>query len=139
MVTTTLNRGATVVTRTNVAAPRKQAVTNRDLAEKFADKVKDYSASQLAKAANRTKQAAKGWLDGSRAPDSASLLNMARSLQCVQELMFEESGVDRAFASGSNDGVVKALARAASGDGPQAQLAQRLLREWMLATNGGDW
>lgn len=112
-----------VAVRTNVAA-----LTDRDAAEGFSATVHEFSAGQLAKAARRTKAAAKGWKDASRCPSAASLINMARSLPCVQGWLAVESGfADRAAQANSIDAVIRALYSIASGAGEEAMRARRII------------
>jgi len=79
---------ASVATRTNVAA----SWDDRDAAEKFSAVVVEFSAADLARAARRTKAAAKGWKDGSRAPSLASARNMAVSIPAVRKWLMYEMG-----------------------------------------------
>lgn len=82
-------RGAANVTaRTNVTA----SWDDREAAERFSAAVIDFSAADLAKAARRTKAAAKGWKEASRAPGLSSTLNMAKNLPAVRKWLLHEMG-----------------------------------------------
>ena len=78
---------ANVAARTNVAAS-KAPVGDRDVAERFSALVVPFSAGDLARAAHRTKAAAKGWKDASRAPSLASVINMARQIPAVRQWLY---------------------------------------------------
>jgi hypothetical protein len=128
-------RGVTnVAPRTNVAASNSP-LTDYAAAQGFHDAVIPFSAGDLAQAAKRTKNAAKGWKDGSRCPSGASLLNMARSMDCVWEWMCAEAerGVPGALnvdsvirwahasrkAEGMAGDVARAVLRSLAGDEPE--------------------
>lgn len=79
---------ANVAAKTNVAA----SLDDRAAAERFSAAVIAFSAGELARAARRTKAAAKGWKDASRAPGLASTINMARSIPAVRAWLIHELG-----------------------------------------------
>jgi hypothetical protein len=79
---------ANVAGQTNVAA----SLDDREAAERFSATVLPFSAADLARAARRTKAAAKGWKDASRAPSLASTLNMARNIPAVRKWLLHELG-----------------------------------------------
>lgn len=70
---------------------------DRDAAERFSATVIDFSAADLARAARRTKSAAKGWKDASRAPSLASAINMARQIPGVRAWLMQEIGETAEF------------------------------------------
>lgn len=142
--------GATLVSRTNVAASRPP-ITNEVAAKGFQATVIKFSAADLAQAAHRTKSAAKGWKDGSRAPDIASVVNMARALPCVQEWLIYEMGagtrdaqamsVDAVIrwarenrkACGMDGDVARAVLRAVAGDEPEPIVIEPIVLDaWKL-------
>lgn len=116
---------ANVAPRTNVAASRPP-ITNEVAAKGFQATVIKFSAADLAQAAHRTKNAAKGWKDGSRAPDIASTINMARSLPCVQAWLIEESGARDAQAV-SADAVIRWAHEYRNAAGLDGQIAKAVL------------
>lgn len=116
---------ANVAPRTNVAASRPP-ITNEVAAKGFQATVIKFSAADLAQAAHRTKNAAKGWKDGSRAPDIASTINMARSLPCVQAWLVEESGA-RAAQAMSADAVIRWAHEYRNAAGLDGQIAKAVL------------
>lgn len=91
MENSTRRAAANVAGRANVAASRLP-LSDRDAAERFCDAVSQFSAGDLARAAHRTKSAAKGWKDASRAPGLASAINMARALPTVRDWICAEIG-----------------------------------------------
>jgi len=87
--------GANVAARTNVAA----SWDDREAAERFSAAVVEFSAADLARAARRTKAAAKGWKDASRAPGLSSTINMARSIPAIRSWLLHEMGEAAEFES----------------------------------------
>lgn len=113
-----------VVPQAYVAASRLP-LTDRETASRFSERTAAYSAAELARAAHRTKSAAKGWKatsDNLRAPSLSSVLNMARSLPCVRDWLLEEIE-----GPGSIEGIVRALYAIAVGNGPEAEIAQNVI------------
>lgn len=84
---------ANVAPQTNVAA----SLDDREAAERFSAAVIPFSAAELARAARRTKAAAKGWKDASRAPSLASTLNLAKQLPAVKAWLLHELGETAEF------------------------------------------
>lgn len=125
----TRGRGASFAARTNVAASRPP-ITNVVAAEGFQAAVFEFPAADLARAAHRTKNAAKGWKDGSRAPDIASAINMARALPCVQEWLIHEIGAGARDAQAmSADAVIRWAREARNAAGMDGDIARAILRE----------
>src|SRR3990167_9910007 len=93
MRTAIRRRDANVAARTNVAATNSLPLSEREAAERFNATVLEFSAADLARAARRTKNAAKGWKDQSRCPNYASMVNIARSLPSVQAMILEDIGM----------------------------------------------
>lgn len=143
-------RDANLAARTNVAASRPP-ITNVVAAEGFQAVVLEFSAADLARAAHRTKNAAKGWKDGSRAPDIASAINMARALPCVQEWLIYEIGAgardaqamsidaiirwarENRKACGLDGDVARAVLRAVAGDEPEPVVIETIVLDaWKL-------
>src|SRR5262245_6615173 len=123
---------ANVAAGANVAASRLP-LQDRDAAERFSAKVIPFSAADLAKAAHRTKSAAKGWKDASRAPSLASTINMARALPSVSVWLAEEIGLAMDARSLSADAVIRwAMDNRAADDLP-GQLARAIIRELAAA------
>lgn len=120
-------KAADVTARTNVAA------SDRDVAERFSAAVVEFSAGDLAKAARRTKAAAKGWKDASRCPSGASLINMAATIPAVRNWLNSE--IDRGARdaqAGSADAVARALRELANVPGPEGDAIRAVMRS--LAT-----
>lgn len=115
---------AIVEPQTYVAASRLH-VTDKEAAYRFSAVTSQYSAAELARAAARTKSAAKGWKassDNLRAPSLASVINMARTIPCVRDWLLEEiEGPE------SVDGIVRALYAISVGSGPEAGLAAAII------------
>lgn len=125
----------TVVTATTVV----RRISGRDAAQSFAQAARGYTPRQLADAADVTIEAAKFWLEAKRAPSSANLLNMARTLPFVMEWFLRESGGGNPVArSGSLDGVVAALREFKGVSGPQADLAHAILHAIEAPEDGGE-
>lgn len=118
---------ANLVSRTNVAASRP-LFTNEVAAKSFQSCVIKFSAADLAQAAHRTKNAAKGWKDGSRAPDIASMVNMAQSLPAVRDWVALRCGIERVMQARSWDAWLAGLYAIAAGSGPDAEKAR-----WAIA------
>lgn len=116
-------RDANVVARTNVEAA-KIPVSDRDAAERFSLITVEFSAGDLARAARRTKAAAKGWKDASRAPGLASVINMARQLPTIRAWLMAE--ID---AGGNGIDVVSALKAVANAPGPEGDAIRAILRQ----------
>lgn len=115
---------ANVMPQTNVAASRLP-LTDKEAASRFSERAEPYSAAELARAAARTKSAAKGWKassDNLRAPSLASVINMARSIPCVRDWLLEEIE-----GPGSIEGIVRALYAIAIGNGQEAEIAQNVI------------
>lgn len=126
MVNAIATRGTNVAARTSVAA----SWSDRDAAEKFSAAVVRFSAGDLAKAARRTKAAAKGWKDESRAPSLASVRNMALSLPSVQQFLADECGYgNRAAQAVSVDAVIRWAREWRSAQGMEGDIARAVLRE----------
>jgi hypothetical protein len=114
-------RGANVAARTNVAAP----LSDRDAAERFSLITVEFSSGDLARAARRTKAAAKGWKDASRAPGLASIINIARALPSVRQWLIAE--IDAGRSDHDVVGALKALARQSGTEGDVARAMVRAM------------
>lgn len=68
-------------------------MTEEEAARKFSALVLPYSKGDLATAACRTKEAAKHWKDGTRAPNSSSLINICRRIPRIREWVLSEMDV----------------------------------------------
>lgn len=68
------------------------AIADREVAESFATAVSGFDAAQLAQAANRSKEIARQWKQGAKAPNAASLINMARKIPAVEQWLRFEIG-----------------------------------------------
>lgn len=117
-------KATNVEPQTNVAAS-KLPLTDKEAAARFSATVDQYSSGELARAAVRTKSAAKGWKpssDNLRAPSLASIINMARALPCVRDWLLEEIEGPESVES-----IVRALYAIAFGNGPEAELALNII------------
>lgn len=65
-------------------------LTDREAAKRFRSTVINFSAGQLAIAAQRSKDTAKSWKAGRACPNAASLINMARALPTVAAWLAHE-------------------------------------------------
>jgi hypothetical protein len=115
-------RDANVAART-IVAPKNLPVSDRDVAERFSLISVEFSAPELAHAARRTKAAAKGWKDASRAPGLASVINMARQLPTIRAWLMAE------IDAGGNGDPIAALQAAANAPGPEGDAIRAILRQ----------
>lgn len=69
------------------------AISEREVAEKFSALVLDYSKTDLSDLSDRTSEAAKHWKDRTRAPNSSSLITMARRNKAIQTWLAAEIGI----------------------------------------------
>lgn len=109
---TTRTKDATFAAQTNVASSKVQPVSDREAAEKFSATIIAFSAGDLAKAAHRTKAAAKGWKDASRAPSAASLINLAREIPAVKKWLLSEIDLGRTSEFDGDPRNIDAIVRA---------------------------
>lgn len=118
----------TTVVGKNFDAPK---ITDDVAAAKFACVVVGFTPRQLSKASGRTIEAAKHWLAGTRAPSTASIINMARAIPAVNAWLQEEASAgNRAAQADSSDARIQALrfaARRSDADGESARIALRIM------------
>jgi hypothetical protein len=135
--TTSRRRRSTFVPQTTVvpglrqpAAQNPARVTEEEVAKNFAEVVTRFSKDDLAAVSGRTPEAAKHWKAASRAPNSSSLINMARQLPIVRDWLISEIDVD--LPAGENPAdtvntVITGLQLAANLPGQEGVMARMLL------------
>lgn len=107
---------AYVATETNVAASKSEPASDRGTAKEFCSVVIHLSAAELAQTAHRTKSAAKGWKDASRAPSLASAINMAREIPAVKAwIIAQMGGVDPSFYEPQAQAIIATLLKQLQG------------------------
>lgn len=136
--TTSRGRRQTFVPQTNVrpimntsvpvVAP---AMTEEEAAEKFSALILPYTRGDLAQASERTKEAAKHWKAGTRAPNSSSLITLARRIPRIREWVIDQ--MDAPLPAVTDDpnqnhaATIALLQMAANLPGQQGVLARLLL------------
>lgn len=118
--------GTKLVPPTNVVALGDE----RDEAQAFACVVVDFDAAVLARAAKRTKEAARGWKEGRSLPSTWSMLNMARTMKPVRDYMLAKLGAGPAIQFNSPQGMdalVQAVHLLANTPGPEGEAIRALL------------
>ncbi len=129
-------RGTNVRPRTNVIP-----ITDREAAQKFSALVIAFPAGQLAQAAARTKDSAKGWKKARAFPSGASLINMCRAIPSVYEwLQTEIEHGGEVFESDRNLTLAyQETMRLASTPGKRGDEARKMLADMArLAAKGGE-
>lgn len=106
----------------------------REAREKFSALVVPFSRGDLAQASERTKEAAKHWKSGSRAPNASSLITLARRIPAIREWLYSEIEAWDAGAEQQNSGAVLnammvGLQMAAQMPGEQGAQARTLLAQ----------
>jgi hypothetical protein len=121
-------RGTTFVPQTNLV-PK---IFSRDAAEDFAAVVIPFSAGQLARAAQATVEAAKGWKSARSLPSSANMITLARALPSVKAWLYRqvEQGVPVEYDSPRVATALFAqIQRLAGQQGGEGDAARAILRE----------
>lgn len=77
--------------------------------EEFTARIYEYTPRQLSKFSGCSTDATRRWVDGSRGPNVASLINVARCLPSIQQWMAERSNYSRAAQASSLDEVISLL------------------------------
>lgn len=127
-------KGTNVRPRTNFVP-----LTDREAARKFSALVISFPAGDLAQAAARTKDSAKGWKKARAMPSGASLINMARAIPTVYAWLQEEieHGGDPLFESDrALTGTVERLIALSSKPGKRGDAARKALLEMHKAAGG---
>lgn len=138
--TTSGRRRQTFVPQTNgrPALPTSGPVnapvmTEDEAAKKFSALVLQYSRGDLAQASERTKEAAKHWKAGSRAPNSSSLITMARRLPIVRDWVISQidmpDGPQPENPAEAFNAVLVGLQLAANLPGQEGAMARALLKK----------
>lgn len=88
----------------NTSVPIKPApiLTEDDAAQEFSALVLEYSRGDLAQLSGRTKEAAKHWKAGSRAPNCSSLITMGRRHPRIKEWVIAQMEVGLASSNGAD-------------------------------------
>lgn len=132
-------RRATFVAQTSVVPVVRQsdlenlapAISEDEVAEKFAAVVLKFSKDDLSVLSGRTTEAAKHWKRANRAPNSSSLLTMGRRLPLVREWVISQMDMPSSAPSADpnqNAGQTMALLQmAANLPGQDGALAKMLL------------
>lgn len=107
------------------------AISEEEVAEQFSALVVPFSRGDLASAAERSKAAAKHWKAGSRAPNSSSLITLARRVGVIRDWVIEQIDMPEAQVSENpNDTlatVMLGLQLAANLPGQEGAVAKMLL------------
>lgn len=122
----TKSMGTNVAPQTNLAPLGDE----RDEAQEFSAKIIDFSAAELARAAKRTKEAAKGWKEGRSLPSTWSMLNMARTIKPARDYMLAKLGAGPHMNFNSPQGIdalVKAVSVLSSMPGPEGDAIRAIL------------
>ena len=84
--------------------PTMGPLTDRDVAERFADTVTElgYDRAELARLARCTKDGSKHWVDASRCPSLPKALEMARADPAIRKWLIHEAGETAEFESSEN-------------------------------------
>lgn len=112
-------------------------MTEEEAREKFAALVVPYTQGDLASASERTKEAAKHWKKGTRAPNSSSLITLARRIPRIRDWVMAEidtPAVAQADGPDAMAAVLTGLQLAANLPGQQGAIARALLKQM---TGGG--
>lgn len=99
--------------------------------EEFTALVLQYTPRQLAKFAGTTPEGARHWIDGSRGPNLATAVNIARHLPSVAAWIAQKMGYSRPVQAQSYDVWLQGLYAIAAGSGPDAEQAR-----WAIAQIG---
>lgn len=83
---------------------------------------------QLSELAGVTPQAVTHWYEGTRAPNTATLFNLAQSLPAVRDWVAMRCGIERAVQARSYDVWLQGLYQLAAGTGAEAEKARRAIR-----------
>lgn len=106
-------------------------ITEDEVAEKFSALVVPFSRGDLATTAGRSKAAAKHWKAGSRAPNSSSLITLARRIGVIREWVIEQIDMpETEVPENPNDAintVLLGLQLAANLPGQEGAMAKMLL------------
>lgn len=117
--------------RTSGTAKPSRVMTEDEAAEQFSSLVIPYSKGDLAQASGRTKEAAKHWKDGTRAPNSSSLITLGRSIPKIRDWvvaqMDAEIDTPPSAAETSNAATMAVLQIAATLPGEAGAIARAAL------------
>ena len=120
MVNSAKKLGTTVVPATTVVP-----ITDDEFKEAIAAKVLHISTGRLAKATQRTKDAAKLWKSGERVPNAPTLINLARNLPAIREWVVEQCGGETNQNAASVIG--SAVLKLAAQNTPEGEAARQIL------------
>lgn len=103
-------------------------ISDREVAEQVSAAIIPFTLGQISKASGRTKEAAKKLRGRLNAPNSATLINMARDLDPVRYMLMSLIDPDGIITPRAMTETVRLLSELASGDGEYAVRARQILR-----------
>lgn len=120
-----INMGATTVVPATTVMP----ACERDAAQEFSAVILPFSRGELARAANRTKDAARKWKEGIALPNAYTMLMLGRKIPAVRNWMASKLNLDQPlFASPQAlDVLMAALYQVAHQPGPDGDAVRALL------------
>lgn len=104
-----------------------ERLTQKVVAEKVSEKLENYSEGEIAVAADSPKDTAQSWKLGRRAPNTAYMLTLARSIDEIGLLIAEEADLGRFY--GHEGRIQRVLQQLAIHETPEGQFARKILRE----------
>lgn len=127
----TKQRPTSFVPKQKLYAKKLEPIDERQAAQEFSNVVLPFSAGDLAQAANRTKEAAKGWKMGRSLPSGSSLIMLASQIPAVKKWLLHkiERGADPQFDSPEIvTAMLTTLQALADRPGPEGEAVRGILR-----------
>lgn len=127
-----MSSAAAIKLRDTNLVPQKTFVpiTENAAAKEFSAVILEFSSGELARAAQRTKEAAKSWKKGRSLPSVWSLMNMAQEIPAVKAWMCAKLGVQAApefLDDRVMTAMMAALHQVAQQNGPDGEAVRALL------------
>lgn len=125
--------GNAIARRENNSCSEPDLTQNNYLSEfqvrrEWSSVVLRFEKPQLSGLAGVTPQAVTHWYEGTRAPNTATLFNLAQSLPAVRDWVAMRCGIERAVQAKSYDVWIHGLYQIADGSGLDALRAQRAIK-----------
>lgn len=121
-------RGSTKQRRTQSGRrTESERLTQKAVADKVSERLENYSEGEIAVAADSPKDTAQSWKLGRRAPNTAYMLTLARSIDEIGMLLAEEGDLGRFY--GNEARIRKMLQEHALHETPEGRFARQILRE----------
>lgn len=105
------------------------AISEKEVAEKFSALVMEYSKNDLSDLSDRTSEAAKHWKERTRAPNSSSLITMARRNTLIQAWVAKEIGLKLPDVNADEAKTRAELQLAANMPGQFGAIARMMLKQ----------